>query len=283
MAPRARPRVAGVVGWPIRHSLSPLIHRIFAEREGADAVYLPLLVEPGRGSLMRALSGLRAAGFVGLNVTIPHKEDAFALADKRSAAAEAAGAANMLTFADDGLYADNSDIGGFKWALAQKLEGRRPGRALVLGAGGAARAVVLALKELEIGDCAIANRTRKKAEALAARFSARVADWPITPKLLAGVDILVNTTSLGMAGEPPLAIALTALSPDAIVADIVYRPLETGLLRDARARGLAVVDGIEMLMRQAAPGYEAWLGRKAVVDDELRAALVDALHAEAAK
>ena len=272
------PRVAGVVGWPVGHSLSPLIHQIWAGREGLDAVYLPVAAEPGYEAFARAAEALRNAGFRGLNVTLPHKENALAYAQAASAAAKKAGAANMLTFGPDGPYADNSDIAGFAAALAGVLRpGEIPACAVVLGAGGAARGVVLALKELGIGEIIIANRTAEKAERLAKELGARAAGWEERAPALEGAGLLVNATSLGMDSASALDIALGALPADAIVADIVYRPLQTPLLAAARAQGLRAADGLSMLMHQAAAGYKAWLGTTAEVDADLRRRLEAAL------
>jgi shikimate dehydrogenase len=269
--------MAGVVGWPVAHSLSPAIHRIWMEREGIDGAYLPIAVEAGRRSLGSGLAALKEAGFAGVNVTIPHKEDALALADRASEAAQRIGAANMLTFGDDGLNADNSDAAGFAEAIRPHLAAGDL-TALVLGAGGAARAVVFALGRLLTGDgrrisIAVANRTRGRAEDLALRFGARVRPWEERSQALGDFDLLVNATSLGMRGADALDIDLARLPPRAIVADIVYAPLETALLRAARKRRLKTIDGLDMLMRQAVPGYKAWLGSEARVDAELRARL----------
>lgn len=272
------PRVAGLVGWPIGHTLSPLIHQIWAAREGLDAVYLPVAAEPGFAAFARAAEALRNAGFRGLNVTIPHKENALAYARAASPAAKKAGAANMLTFGPDGPYADNSDIEGFAKALAEVLRpGEIPSRAVVLGAGGAARGIILALKERGIGEIIVANRTTEKAARLAKEFGARTAPWEERARALAGAGLLVNATSLGMDGAPPLDIALDALPENAVVADIVYRPLQTPLLDAAQAQGLRTADGLAMLMHQAAAGYKAWLGTRAEVDAELRRRLEAAL------
>lgn len=272
------PRVAGIIGWPIGHTLSPLIHQIWAGREGLDAVYLPVAAEPGYEAFARAAEALRRAGFRGLNVTIPHKENALVYAQAASPATKKAGAANMLTFGPDGPYADNSDIEGFAKALAEvSRPGEIPARAVVLGAGGAARGIILALKERGIGEIIIANRTAEKAERLAKAFGARTAPWDERARALNGAGLLVNATSLGMAGAPPLEIALDALPENAIVADIVYRPLKTPLLAAAGGRGLRAADGLAMLMHQAVPGYKAWLGTKAEVDAELRPRLEAAL------
>lgn len=268
------PRAAGVIGWPIGHSLSPMIHQIFAAREGVDAVYLPIVAEPGFEAFARAAGALRDIGFKGVNVTLPHKENALRYAAAASPAAKAAGAANMLTFSAEGPYADNSDVGGFAAALSDVLKaGERPRRAVVLGAGGAARGIVVALKGLGLEEIAVANRTPDKAARLAADLGAATAPWEKRAERLAAADVLVNTTSLGMAGEPSLELSLDLLPETAIVADIVYRPLETPLLAAARARELRTVDGLSMLMHQAVPGYKAWLGSRAAVDADLRARL----------
>ncbi len=321
----SRPKTAGVIGWPVGHSLSPVIHRIWAEREGIDAVYLKVAVEPGRDALKRAVAGLRAAGFAGVNVTAPHKVHALEIADAASAAAKAAGAANMLSFQRDGLYADNSDVAGFQAALLEAFPpprsggvgdpGLRPGepegahlqaagdlrsplrplrghlprfageetppiitaigRAVVLGAGGAARSVILALKAMGAGEIVAINRTAEKARDIARHFKTAAADWAGRDAALAGADIVVNATSLGMAGMPPLDLSLDALPPTALVADIVYSPLETELLRSARRRGLRTCDGLSMLMHQAVVGYRLWLGGAAAVDSDLRTRIED--------
>lgn len=275
----ARPRLAAVIGWPIGHSLSPVIHRFWAEREGADAYYVPLAVEPSDAAFARACDALAALGFAGCNVTLPHKERALAYAARASRRAAAAGAANMLTFGPDGAEADNSDIPGFAEALREALGGTTPGgKAVVLGAGGAARAVTLALAEAGCRPILIANRSADKAAEVARLAAAAEAvPWSDRSDALAGAKILVNATSLGMTGAPALDIALDALPRDAVVADLVYAPLETDLLRRARARGLTTADGLSMLMHQAAFGYRAWLGARAEVDGALRAALEEAV------
>ncbi|MBB5517651.1 shikimate dehydrogenase family protein [Amphiplicatus metriothermophilus] len=277
--PADRPRLAAVIGWPIGHSLSPAIHRFWAEREGVNAYYVPLAVEPSYEAFARACDALAGLGFAGCNVTLPHKEDALAYAVRASRRAAAAGAANMLTFGPDGAEADNSDIPGFAQALREALGETAPGgKAVVLGAGGAARAVVLALAEAGYGPILVANRSPQKAAQVASLAAAGEAvPWSERAKVLSGAKALVNATSLGMAGAPPLDIALDALPDDAVVADLVYAPLETDLLRRARARGLAAADGLSMLMHQAAFGYRAWLGREAKVDGALRAALEAAI------
>lgn len=274
------PRTAGVVGWPIAHTLSPLIHQTFAAREGVDAVYIPIAAEPGFEAFSRAMKALESAGFRGVNVTIPHKENALRYAASASDEAKRAGAANMLSFGPEGCYAENSDIAGFSSALDEvPPPDEARARAVILGAGGAARGVVIALQDRGFADIVIANRTGEKAGALAREFGLKSAPWEDRSKILAGARLIVNTTSLGMAGEPPLQISLDALPRNAIVADIVYKPLETRLLAVARARGHATVDGLSMLMHQAVPAYKRWLGSVAEVDADLRARLEAALAA----
>lgn len=275
--PRERPATAGVVGWPIGHTLSPLIHQTWAAREGVDAAYLPVAVEPGYDAFACAMDGLAAAGFRGVNVTIPHKENALRYADAASDAARTIGAANMLTFAGkDGVAADNSDAAAIHAMLADA--GVVSGRAFILGAGGAARAALWALQQPPLGfEIAIANRTRTRAEEIAPAAGAPVVDWADRARALEAASLVINTTSLDMAGMPPLDLPLDALPARAVVCDIVYKPLETPLLAAARTRGARVIDGLEMLMRQAAPGYLAWLGRSAEVDDDLRRRLEAAL------
>ncbi|MEZ5921823.1 MAG: shikimate dehydrogenase [Parvularculaceae bacterium] len=268
-------RKAGVIGWPVAHSLSPLIHRTWAAREGADISYERIPVEPNDEAFAEKIGQLRVEGYRGVNVTIPHKEHALKIADSASATARAVGAANMLTFSDDELLADNSDVEGFAAALrAADPEAGKCATALILGAGGAAKGVLYALKErLGARRVIISNRTKARAETL----DAEVADWSARNTAAADADIIVNTTSLGMTGNPPLDFHCSGLKPGAVVFDIVYSPLETPLLTAAKARGLRTVDGLEMLMRQAVPGYRAWLGTKADVDADLRARLEAAL------
>lgn len=279
-AAKNAPRLAAVIGWPVAHSLSPLIHRTWAEREGAPAFYIPVAVEPGYDAFAEAAEALAGLGFKGANITLPHKENALRFAAEASDEASSAGAANMLTFREEGAYADNSDISGFAASVNEVLKKKdKRGRAIVLGAGGAARGVILALKRLGYSKIVIVNRTRARAEALAKEFGGEAAPWEEREDTLAGADLLVNTTSLGMKGEPALQLKLDALPDAAIVSDIVYAPLITPLLAAARNRGLRTADGLSMLMHQAVPGYMAWLGRKAAVDADLRARLEAAVEA----
>lgn len=270
------PILAGVVGHPVSHSLSPIIHTIWAKRAGIDGYYIPIAVSPGYDDFARAMDALRAVGFVGVNVTIPHKEHALRYADTVSDNVRQAGAANMLTFSEDGCLAENSDITGFAEAVREKNSA--PGTsALVLGAGGAARGVVLALKSLGVTDIRIANRTMERAKDLAGAFDLAVMDWKKKSEAIDNIDLLVNTTSLGMSGQPPLEVDISGLMPGAIVADIVYSPLKTALLKNAESKGHPIVDGLAMLMHQAVPGFQNWFGGDAQADEALRAALVSEL------
>ncbi|MCJ2052644.1 shikimate dehydrogenase [Methylobacterium sp. J-070] len=278
MSGSAIPR-AFVVGHPIAHSRSPLIHRHWLAEHGLPGSYERLDVAPE--AFPDFVRGLPGSGFRGGNVTLPHKEAAAALADSLTPRAERIGAVNTLVIGPDGhIRGDNTDAPGFCAHLDQSLGAAWPGRAggtaLVLGAGGAARAIVVGLAERGVARIRIANRTPARAEALAALapgIGAALA-WDDLPAALADAGLLVNTTSLGMRGQPPLDIDLAPLPPDAAVADIVYAPLETPLLAAARRRGLAAVDGLGMLLHQAVPGFEAWFGPRPTVTPALRDRIV---------
>lgn len=259
-----RARLAGVAGWPVSHSRSPLLHGTWIARHGLDAAYLPLPIAPENFPL--AVRGLAAAGFRGMNVTIPHKEAAFAVCDEVLPRAHRAGAVNTLVFREGRILGDCTDGFGFLASLPDYDPQRGP--AVILGAGGAARAIAAALLDAGCPCLTLVNRTPERAEALA-----RALGGPITVSACPPLDdaaLLVNTTSLGMPGQPPLTLDLAPLPGHAVVADIVYVPLETPLLAAARARGLTGVDGLGMLLHQARPGFEAWFGVAPVVDDELR-------------
>lgn len=266
-------RLAGVIGWPVGHSKSPRLHNWWLERHGIDGAYVPLPVPPER--FEQVVRALPFAGFAGCNVTVPHKEAALALADTADAAARRIGAANTLVFQPDGsIEARNTDGFGFLANLTQLAPGWRAdtGPAVVLGAGGAARAVCVALLDAGTPLLRLANRTRGRAEALAAALggAVEVIDWPLSAAAFDGAGLLVNTTSLGMTGQPPLDVDLSALPPSTLVTDIVYAPLETELLRTAKVHGNPVVDGIGMLLHQARPGFAAWFGVLPEVTEELR-------------
>ena len=273
------PRIplAGVIGHPIAHSKSPQLHGYWLRRYGIKGHYIPMDV--GQADLRDVLSTLPKLGFVGLNVTIPHKETVLHLADIVTDRAALIGAANTLIFRKDGrIHADNTDGSGFMANLRQNAPQWQPssGPAVVFGAGGAARAVVAALIEVGVPQIRIANRTRPRAEALRADFGAKlkVFDWVQAANMFEGAATVVNTTSLGMAGKPDFRVPLDALEKSALVTDIVYTPLKTRLLLDAQSRGCTVVDGLGMLLHQAAPGFERWFGQRPDVDDATRNAVL---------
>jgi shikimate dehydrogenase len=263
-------RLAGVLGWPVSHSRSPRLHGFWLRRHGIDGAYLPLPVAPE--DFTTALRGLMALGFRGANVTIPHKEAAFALCDEVDETARRMGAANTLIFREGRILGSNTDGFGFLESLYEQAPGwaATDGPAVLLGAGGAARALAVALLDAGCPRLSIVNRSTGRAEALAESLGDSRVSVAAAP-LLEGAALLVNSTSLGMAGQPPLEIDLSPLPAHAVVADAVYVPLETQLLAAARARGLRVVDGLGMLLHQARPGFSAWFGAEPVVDAELRA------------
>jgi shikimate dehydrogenase len=265
---------ACVIGWPVEHSRSPLIHRYWLKHYGIDGAYEKEAVRPE--DLAGFLGLLGAHGYAGANVTLPHKEAALQLAAVADEAARAIGAANTLWLDQAGrLSAGNTDAYGFITNLETEAANwntdRRP--VMVLGAGGAARAILHGLLTDGASRILLANRTRDRAEALAQAFgpSVTVVDWDDRHQALAGCGLLVNTTSLGMTGKDKLDIDLGALPADAVVADIVYSPLETELLAAARARGNRIVNGLGMLLYQAVPGFERWFGVRPEVTPALRA------------
>ena len=256
-------RLAGVMGWPVMHSRSPRLHNSWMRRYGVSGYYAPLPVEPGR--LEAALRALPALNFAGCNVTLPHKEDIVRIADHVDPAAKAIGAANCVVVLEDGsLAAFNYDVFGFMEALRAQAPGWRAaqGPAVVLGAGGAARAIVYGLIADGAPEVRVVNRTFERAQAFADEFGAAVKPlrWDERSEALAGSALLVNTTSNGMVGQPPLDISLYALARNALVNDIVYTPLETPLLAAARVRGNVAVDGLGMLIQQARPAFHDWFG-----------------------
>lgn len=272
-------KLAGVVGWPVGHSLSPRLHNHWLQAYGLDGAYLPLPVQAD--DLAAVLAALPKMGFAGVNLTIPHKEHARRLVDHCDDAAQAIGAVNTIVIDGHGaLWGRNTDAHGF-WAHLQQQSGRADwhgARALVLGAGGAARAVLWALRQAH-ADVVIANRGHRRARLLAEEFGAETIAWDEAGTALQRTDLLVNTTSLGMAGQPPLVLDLDPLPAAAVVYDIVYNPLKTPLLAAAEARGLTVIDGLGMLIHQAAPAFAAWFGIMPKVDDAVRAHLIALLPA----
>lgn len=271
---------AFVCGHPVAHSRSPLIHRHWLEQYGIAGSYEAIDVAPE--AFPAFLGVLAGQGWAGGNVTIPHKEEAATAAAVRDEAAELIGAANTLWFESGRLCAGNTDWSGFAANLDKAVPQWRRGReAIVLGAGGAARGVIHALQKVGYRDIAIVNRTPERALALADRFRGGTKGhrWAALPELVATADLLVNTTSLGMDGAAEPSIDLSGAKDSAIVTDIVYVPLETPLLAAAFARGLATVDGLGMLLHQAAPGFEKWFGRRPEVTPELRNLVVADLGA----
>jgi len=267
---------ACVIGWPVKHSRSPLIHNYWIRQHGLDAAYR--LEEVRAEDFPAFIGNLAERGYVGASVTLPHKEAALALsqADDR---ARAVGAANCVWLEGKVLRSTNTDVEGFIGNLDVTVPGwdASPRTAVVLGAGGAARGVVYGLVERGLNPIYVANRSLDRAEALAERFGPAVhpVRWPVPAELLEQASLVVNTTSLGMTGQPPLELDLAPLSARATVADIVYVPLETPLLAAARRRGLATVDGLGMLLHQAVRGFSLWFGVRPEVTPELRA-LVEA-------
>jgi shikimate dehydrogenase len=271
--------LAGVIGSPIAHSRSPALHGYWLRRYGISGHYIPMDV--AQSDLKQTLEVLPRLGFVGLNVTIPHKENVLGLADVVTDRAALIGAANTLIFRKDGrVHADNTDGAGFMANLRQHAPHwvATTGPAAVFGAGGAARAVIAALIEVGVPEIRLANRTRPRAEALRSDFGAKVIvyDWVQSANMLDGAAVVINTTSLGMAGKPEFRVPLDALMPGMLVTDLVYTPLKTGFLIEAEHRGCHVVDGLGMLLHQAAPGFERWFGQRPDVDDATRAAVLAA-------
>ncbi len=275
--------LAGVIGWPVNQSLSPALHGHWLAEYGVDGAYLPLAIQPE--DFARAVEGLLLAGFSGFNVTVPHKEAAFALAAQHDEAAKLIGAVNLLLAHDGVLEGRNTDAYGLTATLTQELgaDALRGKTVAIWGAGGTARAAVSALAALGVAEIRLFNRTPQKAAALAKSFSGKVA-----PKLLASgyegwaeaakdMALIVHTTSAGMKEMPSLNLPLDGLPGDAAVLDVVYNPLETGLLAKARTRGLKTVDGLWMLIHQAVPSFEAFYGITPKVTAPLRQTLEKAL------
>lgn len=257
---------SGVIGHPIAHSLSPKLHGYWLKKYAIDGEYKAYDVAPE--SLEDFIRTMPERGLAGCNVTIPHKEEVLLLVDEVDDLARAVGAVNTVVVREGKIYGTNTDVAGFSENIKPHLTGKN--KAVILGAGGAARAVIVALKQLGFAEIIITNRTQERAEELAAQHGLSTVLWNKKDAVLAGADLLVNTTSLGMAGKEPLDIALDALPKSALVTDIVYKPLITPLLAAAKARGNPIVDGLGMLIHQAVPGFEAWFGIRPEVTNELR-------------
>jgi shikimate dehydrogenase len=266
-------RLAGVAGWPVSHSRSPRLHNFWLQAYGIDGAYLPLAIKPIDFEM--AVRALPKLGFAGCNVTMPHKEMAMRAVDRVDAAARRIGAINTIVVADDGrLDGSNTDAFGFLQALyegAPTLNVAR-GRAVLIGAGGAAKAIAVALLDAGVPELVVLNRTETRARALAEALGTgvTVGAWKERAAHLADANLLVNSTTQGMQGQPALDLVLDDLASDAVVMDAVYTPLTTPLLSAARKRGNTIVDGLGMLLHQARPGFAAWFGRQPVVGRALR-------------
>ena len=269
--------LAGVIGNPIAHSKSPRLHRHWLAKYGIAGDYVPLHVN--KDDLAEVLRALPKMGFVGANVTIPHKVAALEIADQVSDRATLIGAANTLIFHENGkIIADNTDGYGFLANLKQGAPDWRPdlGPAAVLGAGGAARAVIVSLLDAGVPEILLANRTRTKADVLRSEFGSRVRvfEWVQAGNMIEAATTVVNTTSLGMVGSPELRVPLDGLQPGTVVTDLVYNPLRTHLLDEAKKAGCTVVDGLGMLLHQGVPGFERWFGVRPEVDQATRDAVL---------
>jgi shikimate dehydrogenase len=275
-------KLAGIIGWPVAHSLSPVLHGHWLVEYRIDGAMVPL--PAGREDFAAVIDGVRCAGFRGVNVTVPHKEAAFAMAHRLDAAAQAAGAANLLMFGEHGIEGRNTDSIGLAESLRENIGALNGKSVVLLGAGGASRGAVLALEMLGAARIYLLNRDAHRARTLAASLASQVkatltpgglGDWRNAARDAA---LAVNSTSAGMGGNPPLEIDLAVLPKSAAVCDIVYNPLETQLLNDAAARGHQTIDGLGMLMHQAVPSFEAFFGVRPQVTPALRAALEKVLR-----
>ena len=267
---------ACVIGWPVEHSRSPLLHGYWLKKYGIDGTYTKRAVAPE--AVADFLRSLRANGYVGCNVTVPHKAAAFSAADEREDSAKAVSAANTLWLSDGKLVAANTDTYGYMTNLSQQAPGwdRRDAPVSILGAGGAARAIVFGFLDAGVSEIRVFNRTRARAETLAQQFGScvRVLDWSEREAGSRDSAVLVNTTTIGMNGVGTLDFDLAGFDPECVVSDIVYVPLETELLRKAKSQGLRTVDGLGMLLHQGVPGFEKWFGVRPEVTDELRDLIV---------
>ncbi|MFT6450607.1 MAG: shikimate dehydrogenase [Halocynthiibacter sp.] len=271
--------LAGVIGAPIGHSKSPALHNYWLKRYGIRGYYIPM--EVSQDNLRDVIRALPKMGFVGLNVTIPHKEHVLDMADLVTDRAALIGAANTLIFRKDGkIHADNTDGYGFVENLRKGAPDWDPrsGPAAVIGAGGAARAVLASLIDVGVPEVRLSNRTRARADALRSEFGAKIKiyEWVQAGNMLEGAATVINASSLGMQGKPDLRVPLDGLSSKAVVTDLVYAPLETDLLARARQLGCTTVDGLGMLIYQAAPAFERWFGQRPDVDEETRQVVLNA-------
>ena len=269
--------LAGVIGSPIAHSKSPALHTHWLKTLGIAGHYIP--IDVAQEDLEHIVKTLPKMGFVGVNVTVPYKEKVMDFADLVTDRAALIGSANTLIFCKDGkIHADNTDSYGFIQNLRQKAPDWNPkaGPAAILGAGGAARAVIAALVEVGVSEILISNRTKARAEKLKADFGKRlrVVDWVQAGNMLEEAATVINTTSLGMVGKPPLRVPLDGLQKGTLVTDLVYAPLMTHLLNEANEAGCVTVDGLGMLLHQAVPAFERWFGVRPQVTDETRAAVL---------
>ena len=269
--------VAAVIGHPVNHSRSPRMHNFWLAHFGLEGYYIPLDIDPKK--FERSIRNLPELGFVGANITIPYKEKVLKIADKISDRAALVGAANTLTFLQNGgIYADNTDGYGFLQNIKSKYKdwSAREGISVVFGAGGASRAILGALIEDGASDIILANRTRSRADQLRSDFGAKikVVEWMKIQNYLSDASTIINTTSLGMVGKTDLPIPLNTLKKNTLVTDIVYTPIETHLLATATKMGCRTVDGLGMLIHQAIPGFERWFGIKPGDSQALRELLI---------
>ena len=261
--------LAGVIGWPVSHSLSPKLHNHWLSQNGIDGAYVALPVEPE--NLEQVIRSLPGRGWRGCNITIPHKEAVIPFLDSIDAEAKIIGAVNTIVITDGKLHGTNTDAYGFAENVRHIPTARK--KAVALGAGGAAKAVWKALADLGFDEICIANRTMSRItghEKIEGKSRFDIFPWEERSAMLAGASLLVNTTSLGLAGNPPLEIDLSELPKNALVTDIVYKPLETPLLAAAKARGNPTVDGLGMLIYQAIPGFKAWFGVEPKYEEQLK-------------
>ena len=267
--------MAGIIGWPVSHSRSPRLHNHWLALHAIDGAYVPLPIAPDR--LAEAVRLMPHLNFVGGNVTVPHKEAVLELVDDLAPLAARIGAVNLLVISADGrIIGSNTDAVGFMLNLKETRSNPAIGPAVILGAGGAARAACAALLEEGVAEIRLVNRSLERAKTLAAGLGGPIipVEWSGREAALNGAALLVNSTSLGMTGQPPLEISLDRLPEDALVNDMVYAPLETPLLAAARARGNPTADGIGMLLHQARPGFQAWFGVMPEVTPDIRAMML---------